>query len=135
MSFAPPIGGYFQTIYEPAIKKAGLRAVRADADSFGTGKIIDQIWAGINAAKVLIAELTSRNPNVFYELGLAHALNKPVVLVSSNQADVPFDLQHIRVIYYDMRDPFWGEKLMAKVSENVVSALRNPGEALLKRVV
>jgi hypothetical protein len=68
MSFAPPIGGYFQSIYEPAIKKAGLRAVRADADIFGTGKIMDQIWAGINAAKVLVAELTTRNPNVFYEL-------------------------------------------------------------------
>ena len=79
MSFAPPIGGYFQTIYEPAIKKAGLRAVRADADIFGTGKIMDQIWSGINAAKVLVAELTTRNPNVFYELGLAHAKEKPVV--------------------------------------------------------
>ena len=93
------------------------------------------MWSGITAAKVLVAELTGRNPNVFYELGLAHALNKPVVLVSSNQADVPFDLQHIRVIYYDMRDPFWGEKLIAKVSENIVSALKNPGEALLKRAV
>jgi hypothetical protein len=51
MSFAMPIGGYFQTIYEPAIKKAGLRAVRADADIFGTGKIMDQIWAGINAQR------------------------------------------------------------------------------------
>jgi hypothetical protein len=87
MSFAPPIGGYFQTLYEPAIKKAGLRAVRADADIFGTGKIMDQIWAGINAAKVLVAELTTRNPNVFYELGLAHAKEKPVVLVSSNEGD------------------------------------------------
>ena len=72
---------------------------------------------------------------MFYELGLAHALSKPVVLISSNQDDVPFDLQHIRVIYYDMRDPFWGEKLIAKVSENIVSALKNPGEALLKRAV
>jgi hypothetical protein len=72
---------------------------------------------------------------VFYELGLAHALLKPVVLVSSNQEDVPFDLQHIRVIYYDMRDPFWGDKLIAKVSENVLSAIRNPEEALLKRAV
>jgi hypothetical protein len=92
------------------------------------------VWAGITGAKVLVAELTGRNPNVFYELGLAHALNKPVVLISSNQDDVPFDLQHIRVIYYDMRDPFWGEKLVAKVSENIVSALKNPGEALLKQV-
>jgi hypothetical protein len=135
MPFADPIGGYYKSIYESAIGKAGLRPIRADDDIFATGKIIDQVWSGITAAKVLVAELTGRNPNVFYELGLAHALNKPVVLVSSNQADVPFDLQHIRVIYYDMRDPFWGEKLIAKVAENIVSALKNPGEALLKRVV
>ena len=118
MPFAGPIGSYYQQIYEPAIRKAGLKAVRADADIFGTGKIIDQIWSGINAAKVLVAELTSRNPNVFYELGLAHALQKPVVLVSSNEPDVPFDLKQIRVIYYDVSDPFWGEKLIDKVAEN-----------------
>ena len=135
MPFADPIGGYYKAIYEAAITKAGLRPVRTDDEIFATGKIIDQVWSGITAAKVLVAELTGRNPNVFYELGLAHALNKPVVLVSSNQSDVPFDLQHIRVIYYDMRDPFWGEKLIAKVSENIVSALKNPGEALLKRAV
>lgn len=135
MPFAVPIGGYFQNIYEPAIQKAGLRAVRADADIFGTGKIIDQIWSGINAAKVLVAELTTRNPNVFYELGLAHALDKPVVLVSSNEGDVPFDLKHIRVIYYDVNDPFWGQKLIDKVAENIVSALKNPEEAVFKRAL
>jgi hypothetical protein len=134
MPFAEPLGGYYKTVYEPAIAKAGLRAVRADDEIFATGKIVDQIWSGVNAAKVLVAELTGRNPNVFYELGLAHALEKPVVLVSSNQEDVPFDLQHIRVIYYDVRDPFWGEKLIAKVAENIVSALRNPGEAIFKRL-
>jgi hypothetical protein len=133
MPFAEPIGGYYKSIYETAITKAGLRPIRADDDIFATGKIIDQVWAGITAARVLVAELTGRNPNVFYELGLAHALSKPVVLVSSNQNDVPFDLKHIRVIYYDMHDPFWGDKLIAKVSENIVSALKNPGEALLKR--
>jgi hypothetical protein len=135
MPFAEPIGGYYKLIYEPAISKAGLRSVRADDDIFGTGKIMDQVWNGIHQAKVLVAELTGRNPNVFYELGIAHALNKPVVLVSASQADVPFDLNHIRVIYYDMRDPFWGDKLIAKVAENVVSALKNPGEALLPRNV
>ncbi len=134
MPFADPIGGYYKTVYEPAIGKAGLRAVRADDDIFATGKIVDQVWQGITQAKVLVAELTGRNPNVFYELGLAHALEKPVVLVSSNQDDVPFDLQHIRVIYYDMRDPFWGEKLIAKVAENVLSAIKNPGEAIFKRL-
>jgi hypothetical protein len=112
MPFSGTIGTYYQLIYEPAIRKAGLRPIRADADIFGTGKIMDQIWSGIMAAKVLVAELTSRNPNVFYELGLAHALQKPVVLISSNGDDVPFDLKHIRVIYYDLNDPFWGEKLI-----------------------
>src|SRR5579863_4149505 len=115
MPFAPPIGDYYSKIYEPAIEKAGLKAVRADDDIFGTGKIIDQIWNGITSAKVLIAELTHRNPNVYYELGLAHALKKPVVLVCSNEQDVPFDLKHIRVIYYDTLDPFWGAKLIEKV--------------------
>ena len=132
MPFAEPIGGYYKLIYEIAIAKAGLRSVRADDDIFATGKIIDQVWEGITKSRVLVAELTGRNPNVFYELGLAHALNKPVVLVSSNQTDVPFDLKHIRVIYYDMSDPFWGDKLISKVAENIVSALKNPGEALLK---
>ncbi|TLY50112.1 MAG: hypothetical protein E6K53_11635 [Gammaproteobacteria bacterium] len=130
--FAAPLGDYYDKIYRPAIEKAGLRPVRADADIFGTGKIMDQVWSGINAARVLVAELTSRNPNVFYELGLAHALRKPVVLVSAREEDVPFDLQHIRVIYYDVSDPFWGTKLIEKVAENVLSALQNPEEAVFQ---
>ena len=65
---------------------------------------MDQVWSGIKTAKVLVAELTTKNPNVFYELGWAHALKKPVVLVSSNEEDVPFDLHHIRVIYYDVNE-------------------------------
>jgi hypothetical protein len=132
MPFALPLGNHYSLIYEPAIKKAGLRPVRADDEIFATGKIIDQVWAGINAASVLVAELTTRNPNVFYELGLAHALRKPVVLISSNEEDVPFDVRHIRVIYYDVNDPFWGEKLTAKVAENILSAIRNPEEAIFK---
>jgi len=132
MPFAPPLGNYYSQIYEPAIHMAGMNAVRADDDIFATGKIMDQVWRGITAAKVLVAELTSRNPNVFYELGLAHALKKPVVLISSNEEDVPFDVRHIRVIYYDVTDPFWGEKLMKKVAENILSALKNPDEAIFR---
>lgn len=133
--FAAPLGDYYEKVYKPAIEKTGLKSVRADADIFGTGKIMDQVWEGINAAKVLVAELTSRNPNVFYELGLAHALKKPVVLISAREDDVPFDLQHIRVIYYDVNDPFWGAKLIEKVAENILSAINNPEEAVFKAVL
>lgn len=93
---------------------------------------LEQVWRGVRAAKVLVAELTTRNPNVFYELGIAHALGNPVVLVSSRLEDVPFDLTHIRVIYYDVTDPFWGQELMDKVTENVKSAIANPEEAIFK---
>lgn len=135
MPFASPLGDYYSIIYKPAIEKAGLKAIRADDDMFSTGKIIDQIWSGINRSKVLVAELTSRNANVFYELGLAHALKKPVVLISANEEDVPFDLHHIRVIYYDKNDPFWGQKLIDKVAENIISAIKNPEEALFETII
>ncbi len=130
--FSGHLGGYFESIYKPAIEQAGLQALRADAEIFGTGKIMDQIWRGIRSADVLVAELTSKNPNVFYELGLAHALEKPVVLVSSNQEDVPFDLRHIRVILYDQADPFWGQKLVDKLADNIQSALADPEDAIFR---
>jgi len=79
--FAQPYGGYYETIFKPAIEQAGISPVRADNEIFGAGKIMDQVWRGIRNAKVLLAELTTRNANVYYELGLAHALGKPVVLM------------------------------------------------------
>ena len=60
---------------------------------------------------------------------------EPVVLVSSNEEDVPFDLKHIRVIYYDVTDPLWGQKLIDKVAENILSALKNPEEAVFQRAL
>jgi hypothetical protein len=133
MPFAIPVGGYYDSIYKPAIEKAKLKADRADADLYSTGKIIDQIWNGITSARVLLAELTNRNANVLYELGLAHALHKPVILVCSkaNEGDVPFDLRHVRVIYYDKDDPFWGTKLLEKVAENILSVMQEPKDAVL----
>ena len=53
-------------------------------------------------------------------------------MVSANEADVPFDLHHIRIIYYDVSDPFWGSKLIDKIAENIISAVKNPEEAILK---
>jgi hypothetical protein len=133
MPFSDPIGGYYDILYKPAIEKAKLKPDRADSDIYGTGKIIDQIWKGINSARVLLAELTGRNANVLYELGLAHALHKPVVLICSkaNEDDVPFDLRHVRAIYYDKDDPFWGTKLIEKVAEKILSVLQDPKDAIL----
>jgi hypothetical protein len=70
----------------------------------------------IHKAKVLIAELTGKNPNVFYELGLAHADRKPVVFTSGAIDDVPFDLRHLRVITYEVRQPNWERKLRTDIT-------------------
>jgi hypothetical protein len=133
MPFSDPIGKYYDDLYKPAIERAKLKADRADSDIYGTGKIVEQIWKGINSARVLLAELTGRNANVLYELGLAHALHKPVILICSkaNAEDVPFDLRHVRVVYYDKDDPFWGTKLIEKVAEKILSSLQDPKDAIL----
>ena len=115
----------------PVCESVGYKPVRADQIS-EPGIITTQVIQHIIDDAMVIADLSGRNPNVFYELGIAHALKKPVVLVSSNEEDVPFDVRHIRVIYYDVNDPFWGEKLVNKVAENIVSALTNPEEAIFR---
>lgn len=120
---------YYKEIFVPAIKDAGLEPVRAD-DLFVTGSVMEQIWEQIQKAKVLVAELTDKNPNVFYELGLAHASTKPVVFVSAKLEDVPFDLRHLRVILYDTREPHWADRLR----KNITQYLRNTREDPTKSI-
>lgn len=120
MPFGPWPNIYYKEIFAPAIKDAGMEPLRAD-ELFSTGTVIEQIWEQIQKSKILLADLTGKNANVFYELGLAHAAEKPVVFTSGNLEDVPFDLRHLRVIVYDINDPFWGDKL----KENLTAYLRN----------
>jgi hypothetical protein len=78
----------------------------------------------------LLADLTARNANVFYELGLSHAAIKPVVFTAANVEDVPFDLRHLRVIIYDVREPQWDAKLRAAVTDYIRSARKDPGKSI-----
>lgn len=126
MPFGNPVGHHYEKLFVPAIKEAGLVPRRADDGIFGSGRIMEQIWTGVERAKVLIAELTDRNPNVFYELGIAHALKKPVVLVAAQIDDVPSDLRHVRVVLYNRFDPFWGDLVKREVTRNLQLAHSDP---------
>jgi len=99
-----PFDEKFNPIYENIIKKVveefGLKCKRSD-EIFGAKPIIEDIWEYIQKAQILIADLTGRNPNVFYELGVAHAIGKKVILITQNMKDVPFDLRHYRCIIYE----------------------------------
>jgi hypothetical protein len=120
---------YYKEIFAPAIKDAGYEPVRAD-ELFATGSVVEQIWEQIRKAKVLIAELTGKNPNVFYELGLAHAQRKPVVFTSGAIDDVPFDLRHLRMIIYDVREPEWSHKLRGSITSYLKSAKQDPSKCI-----
>lgn len=70
---------------KPVTKKLGLTVARAD-DFFTANVVISDIWDAINFADVVVADCTGRNPNVFYEIGLAHVIGKPVVLLAQAMA-------------------------------------------------
>jgi hypothetical protein len=83
-----------------AVTTVGLTVARAD-DFFTADSVIADVWNAIFSASAIIADCTGRNPNVFYEIGVAHVLGRPVVLITQSSDDVPFDLRHIRFIEYE----------------------------------
>lgn len=129
MPFGEWFDRYYQEIYIPAIREAGFEPVRAD-ELFTTGSVVEQIWEEIVKAKLLLADLSGKNPNVFYELGLAHAAVKPVVFTASRVDDVPFDLRHLRVIIYEVQEPDWGTRLRKSITDYLRNAAKEPEKSI-----
>jgi hypothetical protein len=115
-------------IYDDHIKKiveeVNLECKRAD-DIFSNTAIIEDIWANINKARLLIADLTGKNPNVFYEVGVAHTIGKDVILTTQNIDDVPFDLRHLRHIQYEYT-PRGMEAFEQHLKNTIISILSRP---------
>lgn len=99
MPFEDVFEGIWKVVIKPTVEEAGDVCLRAD-DIFAPGTIIDDVINAIRDADYVISEVTNPNPNVYYELGFAHALEKPVVLLTSDISKLPFDLRHRRVIKY-----------------------------------
>lgn len=102
LSAMMPFGQGFTEVYR-AIQTAATENVmvcnRAD-DIWVNPAIIDDVAALIDSSSIIVVDCTGKNPNVFYELGLAHAWGKEVIIITQSAADIPFDLQHIRYIQY-----------------------------------
>lgn len=94
----------FDDIYKVGIKesceKLGFLAERVDEQIYSE-TILDRIYRQIKIADVVIADMTGRNANVFYEVGYAHALGKSCILLTQSADDIPFDLKHHRHIVYE----------------------------------
>lgn len=110
MPFNDLFNTYYDEIYKPALMEAGMDVYRADT-LYASVPIIEDIRNGIIKADLLLADLTGKNPNVFYELGLAHAIGKSVILTVQNLEDLPFDLRHLRTIIYNTSRVDWVKKL------------------------
>jgi nucleoside 2-deoxyribosyltransferase len=99
-----PFDDIFNDIYRLGVQetaiKAGIRAQRVDEQIFHKENILERIYNQINAADFIIADMTGRNPNVFYEVGYAHAKGKLCILITADASDIPFDLKHHRHIVY-----------------------------------
>ncbi len=130
MPFGGYFDGYYDKLYVPAIRSAGLVARRADHRSLSS-PILDDIWEYTKKADVILADLSGNDPNVFYELGLAHAIQKPAVLIAETLDDVPFDVRGVRIIVYDKNKPAWGSIL----EKNIACAITETLEAPLKSIV
>jgi len=104
MSFAAhPVANAFETI-ATVVEERGYQAVRIDRENF-SGNIVDAIWDAIRHCDLAIVDLTEHRPNVYYEMGIAHALNKPTILIVHSRGgnvpdDIPFDVKVQRILPY-----------------------------------
>ena len=99
MSFEEEFDSIYVDFLKPTLEEVGFEVIRAD-DIQDQQNILKSVVDGINRSDLIVADLTTNNPNVFYELGLAHALRKPVILVTQSIDEVPFDLKSYRLLEY-----------------------------------
>jgi hypothetical protein len=88
---------------EETVNTAKLKCLRSDRDVF-TGVIMDQVRANILKAKMVVAVVSGDNLNVYYELGMAHAFEKKVIILSENPDKLPFDIRPLNVLKYIPND-------------------------------
>ena len=121
-----PFRKEFDDIYRdaiiPAVEDLELLIKRGDDFPSAPGVIMDEVWAAINVAKFVIVETTIVSPNVYYELGIAHTLGKPAIVITSDKSTMPFDIRHRRYLVYENTIP-GGKKLQLELSNQIRALL------------
>jgi len=101
MQFSKDYNELYEEVIKPVSEKFGYECVRAD-EFYTSTPIISDIITSIKEATAIIAEITPDNPNVFYEIGYSHAINKPTILLCDKKREkLPFDLSSFRTLYYE----------------------------------
>lgn len=121
MQFSEQYNQLYKEVIKPICEDFGLEVERAD-EFYTATPIIKDIVKSIKEASVIIAEITPDNPNVFYEVGYAHAINKPTILLSDKAREkLPFDISGFRTLFYEnsIAGKTSVEKNLKKFLENI----------------
>ena len=116
-----PFAKEFDPVYgaiQSACTSQRFQARRVD-EIYGPTRIMDDVFSTIAQSRLVISDLTGRNPNVLYETGIAHALNREVIMIVQNDQDVPFDLGHIRHVRY-----MSNKEGLEKLREDLLTSIR-----------
>lgn len=120
---------FMEFVITPALKEFGLRLVRADQIG-KPGMIGKQVLEHILHARLVIADLSFHNPNVFYELCLRHASRQPTVQIIRASEEIPFDIDQYRTVKIDTRDVYGLlpklQTYTSEIANQVRTALKNP---------
>ena len=113
MPFSSKLAKVYSNHIKNMVEELGLTIQRAD-DIFIPGPFMEKVWNDICAAKIILADCTENNPNVFYEIGIAHTIGKKVVLITRSEGDIPSDIKQYDYIPY-VYDPEGIEILIEKL--------------------
>jgi hypothetical protein len=103
MQFSSPYNEVYSHVIKTVCQDLSVDAIRAD-EIYGPGIIIKDVIDRISESQVIIADISSENPNVYFEVGYALAMRKPIILLAQRRASgtpLPFDLSAFRVLFYD----------------------------------
>ena len=106
-----------------AAAAAGATTVRLDQLSASTS-IVEALYRSIESADVIVCDISHANSNAFYELGYAHGLRKPVLIITSDPARIPFDISSIRILFYDLKRG--RNEFRKQLTDSILNALEHP---------
>lgn len=122
MQFTPEFDALYRDVIKPVCEAHGYKVERGD-DFFSPGQVMEDVSRSIRSASLVIADVTPDNANVYYEVGFAHAIRKPTILLSDKRRErLPFDISGFRTLFYD--NTIGGKSIVEARLKQHLAALR-----------
>lgn len=132
--FLTPFGNAYQDVYfacKETCENINMNLFRGD-EKYLSNDIFSQIIRYIVKANIIIANIDSKNPNVFYELGIAHTLGKRIILISNRNDSIPFDIQQYRILFYQDLNSL--KEMLPKYIDCALQDDKNPNEIIQSKI-